>query len=524
MKRSISPFGLTLTSISAVLGSGWLFSAYYTSLLAGPASILSWVIGGLFMIIIAFVFAEIAAMIPVSGSSTRIPQYTHGTVVSFLFSWMIWLSYIALTSTEVQGIIQYLRFYFPHITTNAGALTVEGYAAAMVLMLIISAINTYSLRWLIRCNNILTVIKVAVPIGAALIILMHYFTLQHTIHPGGSAFFAKGFHGIFAAMTTGGIVFAYNGFKQAAELAGEAKNPARSVPIAVVGSVAICAIIFVLIQVAFLTSLNHQNLAHGWTSLALGENNSPFASILTQDRLSWFIPALYVGAIVSPLAAGLMYCASASRSLYGMSKNGYIPKFFQHISHYGNPIYTIMFNFVACMFMFAPLPGWSEMAAFLSSLIVITYAIGPVCLLALRKELPEANRPIKLPFVHLWALIAFYICTLLAYWSGWGTIFKLDISLCVGIIILALYRIANYKKQTLNLNWKQALWVWPYFIGLSIFSYLGSYDGIHYLSQSAELIGQLIFCGIILILATKWALPGKKTKAYIKSVYAEIQT
>ena len=521
MKRSISPIGLALTSISAILGSGWLFSAYYTSRLAGPASIISWIISGIFMIIIAFVFAEIAAMIPVSGSSTRVPQYTHGTVVSFLFSWMIWLSYIALTSTEVQGIIQYLQFYFPNMTGDTGRLTLEGYAMATVLMLIISAINTYSLRWLIRCNNLLTIIKVIIPIGAALIILFHYFSVSHTLHPDGSAFFVKGWHGVFAAMTTGGIVFAYNGFKQAAELAGEAKNPAKSVPFAVVGSVVVCAIIFILIQIAFLTSLTHHNLLHGWGQLALGQNNSPFASILTQDKLSWFIPALYVGAIVSPLAAGLMYCASASRSLYGMSKNGYIPKFFQHISHYGNPIYTIMFNFFACMLMFAPLPGWSQMAAFLSSLIVITYAIGPVCLLALRKELPNINRPIKLPFVHLWALIAFYICTLLAYWSGWDTIYKLDISLLVGLVILGLYRLANYKKQSLTLNWTQALWVWPYFIGLSLFSYFGTYGGTHALSESAELIGQLIFCGVILVFASKCALPGNETKAYIDAVHIE---
>jgi len=521
MQRSISPIGLMLTSISAVLGSGWLFSAYYTSRLAGPASILSWIISGIFMIIIAFVFAEICAMIPVSGSSTRLPQYTHGTVVSFLFSWMIWLSYVALTSTEVQGIIQYMRFYFPDITSSAGRLTLEGYFTATGIMLAVSAINTYSLRWLIQCNNVLTIIKVLVPIGAALIILFHFFSLHHTLHPAESAFMPKGMHGVFAAMTTGGIVFAYNGFKQAAELAGEAKNPALSVPLAVVGSVVVCAMIFILIQTAFLTSLTPHNLLHGWGQLALGENNSPFASILTQDHLSWFIPALYVGAIISPLAAGLMYCASASRSLYGMSKNGYIPKFFQHISHYGNPIYTIILNFFACMFMFAPLPGWSQMAAFLSSLIVITYAIGPVCLLALRKQLPSTHRPIKLPLVNLWALIAFYICTLLAYWSGWNTIYKLDISMLIGVVVLGIYRIANHKKQSLNLNWAQAYWVWPYFIGLSLFSYLGTYNGIHYLSSRTELIGLFLLCIFTLALSTRCALPAAETKVYIDALHLE---
>lgn len=84
-KRSISPFALLLTSVSAILGSGWLFVSYYTAELAGPSAILSWLIGGFTAVIIAFVFAELCAMLPITGSSTRIPYYTHGTLISFLF-------------------------------------------------------------------------------------------------------------------------------------------------------------------------------------------------------------------------------------------------------------------------------------------------------------------------------------------------------------------------------------------------------------------------------------------------------
>ena len=119
MKRSISTFGLLLTSVSAIVGSGWLFSAYYTASIAGPAAILSWVIGGISLVIVAFVFAEICGMLPVTASSTRIPQYTHGTIVSFMFAWMIWLSYLALMAAEVQAVIQYSSFYLPHSIVSA---------------------------------------------------------------------------------------------------------------------------------------------------------------------------------------------------------------------------------------------------------------------------------------------------------------------------------------------------------------------------------------------------------------------
>src|SRR5688500_17782495 len=102
-KRSVTPFTLLLTSVSAILGSGWLFSAYYAATNAGPASLLSWILAGGAMMFIAFVFAELNAMLPIMGSSTRIPQMTHGTLTGFMYSWIIWLCYASIVPTEVQA-------------------------------------------------------------------------------------------------------------------------------------------------------------------------------------------------------------------------------------------------------------------------------------------------------------------------------------------------------------------------------------------------------------------------------------
>src|SRR3989338_8159040 len=122
MKRSVSTLTLLFTSVSAILCSGWLFSAYYASTIAGPSALLGWIIAGLCIIFIAFVFAELAAMLPVMGSSTRIPHMTHGTLVGFMYSWVIWLCYAALPPTEVQAIVQYTSFYHPSLTFKSGVL------------------------------------------------------------------------------------------------------------------------------------------------------------------------------------------------------------------------------------------------------------------------------------------------------------------------------------------------------------------------------------------------------------------
>ncbi len=521
MQRSISTKSLLFTSVSAILGSGWLFSAYYTAQLAGPASIYSWLLGGLFIVIVAFVFAELCAMMPVSGSSARIPQFTHGSMVSFVFAWLIWLSYLSLMSTEVQAVIQYSSYYFPSLTYSSGQLTSKGYIAATILMVFVSTINTYSLRWLIKANDFLTIIKIIIPL-ILVGIVMYYFSSEKSIfHPAHSEFAPMGFHGVLGAISMGGIMFAFNGFKQAAEMAGEAKNPKFSVPFAIVGSVVLCLAIYLLLQIAFLSSLTPENILNGWPDIQLKNNNSPFSAIVVQDNLASLLPLLYIGAIIGPFAAGLMYCGSAARSIYGMSTNGYIPKVFQKLSGYGNPVYAIIVNFFFGMMLFAPLPGWDKMVNFLSSLLAVTYSIGPICLITLRKQMPNYKRPVKLPFGKTWSFLAFYICTLLAYWSGWDTLSKMGIAIGSGLIILFLCEIFSYesKGKLFDLDFKSSLWMWPYLIGLMALSYIGNYGGGLGLFDAKTMLALFaIFCLVIIKLSTVFKLSSEKTANYLQEL------
>jgi amino acid transporter len=519
MKRSISKFALLFTSVSAILGSGWLFTSYYTATLAGPAALVSWVLGGLMMIFIAFIFAELTTLLPITGSSTRVPQFTHGTLVSFLFSWIIWLSYAALVPTEVQAVIQYMSYFFPGIVNLDSSLTHEGYLVAAGLMLIISAINIFSLSWLLRCNNILTLMKLIIPITLAIIIISHFGSIKGVFHPAGSEFAPYGWHGILAAITTGGILFAFNGFKQACEMAGEAKRPSRALPFAVIGSITITLTIYLLLQVTLYVSLTPANYHGSWKHLLLPSSSSPLAAILHQDQLRGLLPLLYVGAIIGPLAAALMYAGSASRSIYGMSKSHHIPRLLSKLTAKGNPMYAIILNFCLGMLMFAPLPGWNKMIDFLTSLMAITYAIGPVALLALRSQLPNRERPFRLPFASLWATLAFYLCTLLAYWSGWAVMSKLGATLVMGLIVLLIHRLFIQPTHKEPLDWRASIWVWPYFSGLILFSYLGSFGhgrGIIPLGWDFLCIG--LFCIAIMWLAMRFKLPSETTEKYVEEL------
>jgi amino acid transporter len=516
IKRTISPLGLLLASISAIIGSGWLFSAYYTSIIAGPAALISWLIGGIGIIIVAFVFAEICTLIPVTGSSTRIPQFTHGTLISFLFSWMIWLSYAALAPTEVQAVTQYSSYFWPGLTHTNSSLTHSGFIFALILMLIISTINTYSLRWLIKSNNFITSLKLIIPIFLIILIFSHHHSMTTALSHGFSPMHS---HGVLAALSTGGIVFAFHGFKQAAEMAGEAKNPNKSIPFAIIGSVIFCLFLFVLLQLAFMTSLTPNNLSHGWKGLSLYNNSSPLFSILKQDHLNNTLPLLAIAAIIAPLASGLIYCSSAARSIYGMSQNGYLPDLFKKLTASGNPIYAILLNFCVGLVLFFPLPGWKEMVTFLTSIITITYASAPICLLALRKQLPDKKRTFKLPFAKIWCYVAFTLCTLFSYWSGWNILSKLGTCIIIGLAILFAYKLFSKKGKNIELNIAQSIWFFIYIIGLMFLSYIGNFgNGHHWFSELNSFIIMAVFCLFIQILAQINSLPEHKTKEYISNL------
>ncbi|HLD84768.1 MAG TPA: APC family permease, partial [Coxiellaceae bacterium] len=333
MKRSVTTMTLLFTAVSAILGSGWLFAAYYASTIAGPAATLSWIIAAICIIFIAFVFAELTSMLPVMGASARIPHLTHGTLTGFMYAWVIWLCYASIPPTEVQAIIQYVSFYHPSLTHQInGGLTERGYWLATILMLLISGINAYSLRWLLRCNNTLTLMKIIFPLVIVATVFAYYFHPQRIIHPVHSIFFSTGIKGVLAAISTGGMIYAYNGFTQACEWGGLAKRPGFSLPVAIVGSIIIAFIIYVSLQTAFFTSLQPHNLLHGWEHLTLTHANSPLAAILYQDNLSKLIPLLFVGAVVGPFAAALIYTSGAAQSLKSKSLNGYLPQFLQILS------------------------------------------------------------------------------------------------------------------------------------------------------------------------------------------------
>lgn len=513
--RSISYLGLLFISVSSIMGSGWLFSSFYASQNAGPASLLSWIIGGILVIIIAFTFAEVFSFLPVSGGSVRIPQITHGNVIGISCSLSFWFIYVVLIVIEVQAVVQYLCFYIPGLMKVDGGLSVRGYILSVILLFLICVVNSVSMKWVTKLNFVMTFIKILIPVFVGMFVLVLYFSLDNLLHPVKSSFAPFGIHGIFAAISTGGIVFSYVGFKSACEVGGEAKNPHIAIPFAVIGSIFVCMGIFIILQSGFLVSLQESDIRNGWANLTLLNNNSPFASLLASHGIKWLIPILYIGAIIAPLASGLIYCTCASRSLLGIAMNGYAPKILVKTNKNHIPYMTIWINFIIALIIFSFSKGWHEIADLLTYLFALTFVFGPICLITLRKQLPERKRFVKLPFVHAWTQVSLYLCTLFIYWVGWSvnSITLYFLLMCM-IISFVVQIITNESKAEMKAQWKASLWFWVYSFSIFGCSFAGSYGGGHKILSEHVI---LIIFAILNVLTIYLAIKFKRTPEQVQN-------
>ena len=138
------------------------------------------------------------------------------------------------------------------------------------------------------------------------------------------------------ALPTGGIIFAFTGFEQATQIGGESRNPKRDIPLAVIGSILIAVVVYILVQFAFIAALDPATILHyhTWANLATDGplSASPYYTLTSVAGLAWLAWILRVDAVVSPGACGLVYITATSRLSYGMSRDGYFPEAFEKVS------------------------------------------------------------------------------------------------------------------------------------------------------------------------------------------------
>ncbi|APJ03711.1 APC family permease [Silvanigrella aquatica] len=523
-KRQIGAGGVMFASIGAMVGSGWLFSSLYAAQVAGPSAIISWLIATVFIIIIALTFAELGTLFPIAGGIANYPFFTHGKLSGFLLGWISWLSFLVLTPIEVQATIQYMTNFFPSLTrveNNVHHLTAQGFVTATFLMLLLVYINTRGVKFMSDTNKYFSIWKLAVPAIAILIFFLNAKGTTNLTLESAGGFAPYGGKGILLALATAGIVFSFNGFQIGIMMAAETKDPQKNIPKAIIGSVLLGALLYILLQVSFLLAVPEESLKNGWSALAFAGDAGPLAGLALALGFAWVASLLYIDAVVSPLGAGIVYAASSARVLYALSANGYIPQQIKKIDKKGIPITSIWINFFFGMLAFLPFPGWQGMVAFLSSTMITGYAIVPICIVALRKQQPNLYRPFRLPQYQLFCLLALYICNLMLFWSGWYIMSKLFIAVAVGFLIY-FARLVYCKELKQNIvTWKNALWIFVYLGGMSGITRLSSFEsegGLNVIPFGWDFGVIALFTLFIMYIAQKSILPSEVTEKNIELI------
>ncbi|MEV3914609.1 APC family permease [Streptomyces canus] len=479
LRRDVGLIGLMWASVGSIIGSGWLYGAEKAVVMAGPAAIISWIIGAVAIVLLALVHAELGGMFPVAGGTARYPHYAFGGLAGMSFGWFSWLQAATVAPIEVEAMIGYAGHWswaqgFQHAD---GTLTTSGLAVAVFLMAVFVAVNFFGVRVLAFTNSAATWWKIAVPLIAIFVIAVGNFHPGNFTSEGFAPFGAKG---VLSAISSSGIIFALLGFEQAIQLAGESRDPKRDLPRATLGSVAIGAVIYVLLQLVFIAALPHSAFAHGWAKLNFEGISGPWAGLATLVGLGWLSAVLYLDAVISPGGTGLIYTTATSRVSFGLAKNGYAPKVFARTDRRGVPWFGLIMSFVTGVVCFLPFPSWQELVGFITSASVLMYAGAPLAYGVFAERLPHLERPYRLPAGKVIAPLSFVVANLIIYWAGWDTLWRLGVAIVLGYLLLgvyAWYAVAAGLPDAPRLDWKAAQWLPVYLLGLGLISWQGGFGG-----------------------------------------------
>lgn len=526
LHRSVGFYGLLFVSLGSIIGSGWLLGALKAAKVAGPASLLSWILAAVILAALALIHAELGAAYPVAGGTARFPALAFGTLAGFAGGWVAWLQAVAIAPIEVEASLEYLDNIGwikdnLNLLHDDGTLTASGFGWASLLMAVFTLINIVGVRLLSESNSATVVWKAAVPIVTIVVLLSLRF------HPSnfgaGGGFAPAGAHGVFAALPVG-VVFALQGFEQAVQMGGEARDPQRDISRAVIIAMVIGTIIYLLLEIAFIGSLDPANLLRGWDNPIQQGSFGPYATLAALAGAGWLAYVLYADAFVSPAGTGLVYVATSSRLSYALGKDRLLPKSLGKVTVRGVPLASILLSFVVGEIAFLPFPSWQSLVSVVTSATAIMYAFAPVSLAALRKRDGARTRPYRLPAPRVLAPAGFAAANLIIYWTGFDITWKIAIAIAAGFVLFLIARKTTPEAERPRIDWRAASWIAPWLAGSLLIGWLGRYgSGIaNVLPEWIDLVVVIGFSLAIFYWAVSLAMPADRVREAVDREAAEL--
>ena len=437
-KRVLGPLEVTTLGIGAIIGAGiFVLTGVAARDYAGPAIVLSFVITGIACAIVAMCYAELASMIPEAGSAYTYSYATMGEMVAWLIGWDLILEYsvgcIAVSvgwSGYITGLFEGAGIDFPAALAAAPG-TAPGAIInlpAMFIVLLLTAVLVVGVKESVRVNTVMVIVKVGivimfVVIGATMVNPKNY-----------DPFMPFGWGGV---MTGAAIVFfAYIGFDAVSTVAEETKDPQRTMPIGIIGSLIVCTILYIAVA-AVLT---------GMVPVDQIDVNEPLAAAFGAHGMKWAMAAVAAGAIAGITSVLLVSLLAQPRVFFSLARDGLLPKKFAEIHpRFKTPwIPTIMMGvIIAILAGVTPITTAAQLTN-----IGTLFAFVLVCagVLILRRKQPDRKRVFKIPFVPFLPIAGIVFCVALMLSLPALTWVRFVAWMGVGLIIYAYY---GYDRSVL---------------------------------------------------------------------------
>ena len=436
LRRSLGPWNLTALGIGSIIGTGiFVLTGTAASQNAGPALVLSMIISAVGCAFSGLCYAEFSAMVPVAGSAYTYAYATMGEFIAWIIGWDLILEYALSVATVAVG----WSGYFVSLARDVGIAIPPALAApppeglfnlpAAVIVLVVAALLVIGIKQSADTNTLLVAIKsvvlvVFVVAGAAYV---KRENLTPFVPPNLGPFGQFGWSGVLRG--AGVMFFAYIGFDAVSTAAQEARNPSRDMPIGILGSLAICTVIYMLVAVVLVGIVPYRQL-----NVA-----DPLAVGIDATGITWLSPVIKVAALFGLFSTMLVQLLGQTRIFYSMSRDGLLPRVFAAVHpRFRTPhVSTVLTgSVIALLAGLTPIGVLGQLVSIGTLLAFVLVSIGVVIL---RATAPDVPRPFRTPWVPFVPIAGAVICLAQMVGLPLATWERLVIWLAIGLVVYFSY-------------------------------------------------------------------------------------
>ena len=484
LRRALGPGNLISLGIGAIIGTGiFVLTGTASANHAGPAIVLSFILAGTASVFAGLCYAEFASMIPVAGSAYTYGYATLGELVAWIIGWDLILEYALGAATVASGWSGYVlsllgdfgirlsptlagspgtpfvlyHGHFERLTAQFQKVLAAQHIDPASLphqhssfnlfgflgIMLVTAVLVYGIKESANLNSLIVVVKVCV-----LLIFLGLggnYILGHRaeaaanwtpfLPPNGGHYGDFGWSGI--ATAAGVIFFAYIGFDAVSTAAQEAKNPKRDMPIGILGSLAICTVLYILVALVLTGLVKYSNL----------DVPDPIAIGIDITGVSWGSRLVKLGAICGLSSTMVVMLLGQSRVFFSMSKDGLLPEWASRVhTRFRTPyISTILVG--VCVATVAALTPINVLGELVSIGTLLAFVIVCSGVWILRRRGTEVPRAFVAPWIPFTPIMGILISLLMMFSLGWETWARLIIWLVIGLFIYFFYGRKHSRVQ-----------------------------------------------------------------------------